>query len=270
MNTGTSAAMRNYMVPASGQTHGVTFEGPVPAQPTLIDWRQYTIDNAPFQPQGVLIDNTQGTAPLIITFPVMGWTVTCPAGNQLQTSFPAANGQNCYVQGDGVNTVTMIFVDYPVLPSGTQVSVSGTVQVNIASPNPLPVQPNINVAGVPYQFTLIPSASTFSTFNIPATNLSGNVAPTPNTNLKKLRVSITGEATLGAAAEIVVTVTLNGVTIFTDNVFVPAVAGTGAQLYSTELDFSNVALPVGAAGTLVTTLSAALATGVVRTQGWFA
>jgi hypothetical protein len=105
----------NFLVPAGGTTHAVTFNGTFSSVAQYIDWKQFTVDNFPFTPQGVFINNNAGTVPLVITINPIGWVITCPAGESLQTSFPAPNGQTCTITGDPVNPANVIFVDFPVL-----------------------------------------------------------------------------------------------------------------------------------------------------------
>lgn len=151
-------AAQNYLVPSSGGTHAIPISGVFAGQPFIIDWRQFNTDQFAFQPQGVFVDNSQGTGTLTIAVnppgvpggvPVLGWNISVPAGAQLSTQFPAPNGQIWSITGLG--QATIIAVDFPVLPNGNAVTVLGTANVNIVSPNPLPVQPTVNVAGAPYQ-----------------------------------------------------------------------------------------------------------------------
>lgn len=110
-------AVRNLLVPSQGTPHAVEFTGGFTGTPFPIDWRQYAIDNSPFQPQGVHIDNTSGTAPLSITFMPTGWTVTAKAGQQRSANFPSVNGGTCQIVGDpSAQNTKVVFVDYPVFP----------------------------------------------------------------------------------------------------------------------------------------------------------
>lgn len=105
----------NFLVPAGGTTHAVGFQGGFTAVPYAIDWRQFTIDAFPFQPQGVYIDNTNGTAPCVVTIEPIGYNISCPAGQSIARSFPAPNGQTAQIVGDPTSQdVNVIFVDYPV------------------------------------------------------------------------------------------------------------------------------------------------------------
>jgi len=112
-------ATTNFLVPAGGTTHAVGFQGGFTAQPFLIDWRQFTVDAFPFQPQGVYVDNTAGTTPLTITIQPIGYNLIVAAGTSAARSFPAPNGQTCTIIGDpAATTNSVIFVDYPVFERG--------------------------------------------------------------------------------------------------------------------------------------------------------
>jgi hypothetical protein len=268
MNPGSGAVqnLRNFMVPASGGGHGVPVYGTFSAQPYAIDWRQFSIDNFPFQPQSAWVDNSQGTGDLVINIQPLNWNVTVPAGSVQSVNFPAPNGQSCTITGDGFALV--IFSDLPVMPNGSVVQVDGTVQVNIAGPDPLPTEPTVNAGGTPYQNTEVP---------VVATPLLGSIAPaatsvtlTPavaNQFMRKCIVVIPGDATLAAAAEDIVSIILNGVTVYAEHVYIPAVASGQRQVI--ELDTAKIGL-AAAAGDLEVTLGTALATGTVSVNALFA
>lgn len=257
----------NYLVPSSGRTHAVPVQGNFSAQAYPIDWGQFRNDNFPFQPQGVFIDNSQGTGTLTIQILNGGingptfWQVTCPAGAFKSANFPAPNGQACNITGNGQATV--IFVDFPVLPDAGAVTVENTVNVNIASPNPLPVSPTVNAAGTPYQNTEVPAlASTLYSGAITGATKTATLIPgTANLYLRKLIMSFTGNAAMAAAGNNLLTVTVNGITVYEENVFLPGAAGAVAgSLYKIILDWEKVGIYC-AAGNVVVTLGTALSSG---------
>src|SRR3989304_1387599 len=110
----TSNNTTNYLVPAAGGTHSVSFKEIFSSSPDFIDWRQFAIDNYPFIPQGVFVDNSAGLSPLVINFQPLNYNVTCPAGGIGQYQFPSVDGQSSSITGGGQASV--IFVDFPVLP----------------------------------------------------------------------------------------------------------------------------------------------------------
>ena len=64
-----------------------------------------------------------------------------------------------------------------------------------------------------------------------------------------------------------ITATLNGTQIYKESVYIPAAAGWAG--WSKVLDFEKIGLPVGAAGSLVVTVSTALATGLMDVNAYF-
>ncbi len=259
----------NYLVPSSGKTHFVSYGGVFSATPYPIDWRQYSLNNFPFQPQGAFIDNTQGTGPLTINIQPIDFNVVVPAGVGAQVQFPAPEGQSMKITGTGQATV--VFVDFPVLPNSGLVDIGNTVNIVIAGISAgvsLPVVPSVNSQGVPYQVQQIPAAS-FSTHTSGTT--SGTVTPaTPDLNLRKLTISITENAAQAAAGVNQLTVTLNGTQIFSEGVYIPAAGGGNAGLaYHRDLPFDS-AQQYAAAGALVWSLASPLTAGQVDVNGYFA
>lgn len=264
----------NYLVPAGGATHAIPVSGVFGGVAEIVDWAQYSIDAFPFQPQGAFIDNSAGAGALVIQIltgvnGVVFWTVTVPAGAVQAVSFPAPNGQAASITGDG--QATIIFVDFPVLPSGTDVTVSNTVSVDIVSPNPVPVQPTVNSGGVPYANTEVPVAVTafFNNAITGAVLTSGNITPAANTYLRKLVLTLTGNTTLAAAGLNLITATLNGTVVFEEKVYIPAAATNLAEYWTRTLDFAKLGLNAGAAGSLVVTVGTALATGELDINAYF-
>lgn len=266
----------NYMVPSNGQTHAVVLQGQFSNVPYLMDWRQFAIDNEKIQPQGAFIDNTAGTVPLVITVLPINYPVVCPAGMTLQAQFPAPNGQTMQITGDPANTATIIFVDFPVLPSSTQAQVTNTVNTNIESVNPavvIRVDPNPMAAGntLPYRDQEYVPVAEYHALAITGAALTANVVPAiPNQNLRKLRVYVTGDAAMAAAGLNTLTVTLNGAQIFTRKFYLPAAAPATPGLGFTlcDLDADNIGL-AAAAGNLTVTIATALSVGQLDVDSYF-
>lgn len=270
MNSNTFSTT-NYMVPSSGSSHCVQISGVFSAVPFFQDWRQFQIDNFPFQPQGAFIDNTQGTEPLKITIGPIGYTVTCPAGVISQVQFPAPNGQTCNITGAG--QASIYFVDFPVLPNSGLVDVGNTVNVNLLSSQSgfnLPVLVPLNSpGGIPYQVNQIPQTPTYIRGTITsATSLT--IAAPALQNLRKLRIDLTENATLAAAGITTLTASLNGVVIATKGIYLPAnVNGNIGITDVFKCDFDTIAFNSGASGSLVVSLSTALASGQVNVGAYF-
>src|SRR5690242_20481635 len=216
----------NYLVPAAGTTHAIGFGGRFSAVPYAIDWRQWKIDNFPFQPQGVYIDNSKGTVDLTITILPIGYSITCPAGGRRAASFPAPNGQTATITGDPANDAVVTFVDYPVFDDNPNVTY--TFQPTASGGLPLRVQE--------YAAT---GEALNGTLNAGATTLTLTPA-TANQILRKAIIDISGNATLGAAGAITVTLSVNGVDVFERDIYVPAAASNSFGATLADLDFSDV------------------------------
>jgi hypothetical protein len=255
----------NYLVPSSGRTQAVEVAGVFSGQAYEVDWRQYNVDSDQgFQPQGVFIDNTAGVGPLTVNIQPINWNVICAAGTQIASNFPAPNGQQTYITGNGQATV--VFVNFPVLPSAGAVTIQGG-SVGISG-QPIQTSPAVNSGGSPYQVQEIPVTATavFNNAITGATTSSGNIAPgAANQYLRKLCLRLTGNVSLAAAGLNVITATLNGTQIWKGSVYIPAAAGTAAEYWKEELDFTSddIGLNFGA-GDLVVTVGTALATGALE------
>lgn len=103
----------NYLVPAAGTTSAFSCQGVV-ASSTALDFSQVTSNSgSPFNPSGVVIDNTTGTEIVTVTVQQTGFTISCPVGAQMGIQYPAPAGHTVLVTANGAN---LAFVDYPVIP----------------------------------------------------------------------------------------------------------------------------------------------------------
>lgn len=103
----------NYLVPAAGTTSGWSAANVVAAN-TSVDFGQVAANSGiPFNPSGVVIDNTNGTVPVVITIQQTGFNITCPVGKQMGLQFPAPANVTAIITANGAN---IAFVDFPVLP----------------------------------------------------------------------------------------------------------------------------------------------------------
>lgn len=257
---------QNYIVPSSGGTHLVPVAGVFGGTPFVIDWRQFSIDQFPFQPQGCYIDNSQGTGDLQVVISPIGFVIDAPAGSRVSSSFPAPNGQSASITGNGQASV--VFVDYPVLPNAGVVVVSGTVNVDVIGPNPLPVSMPVNVGGVPYQVTEAALVAQTAGILIAAGQVTANVAPpTANSNLRKFAIAVSGTCTKAAAGENNVFLTVNGNVIFEEFFQVPATATPGL-LYNKIVDLGSLGFNVGSVNAVLT-IGSAMLTGSVIANLYF-
>ena len=257
----------NYLVPSAGSTTCVKLTPILSVTPTLVDWRQFKLDNKNFQPQGVFIDNTLGASDVTITINPIGYNIVCKAGQSKEAQFPAPNGQTASLVGNGV--ANLIFVDYPVLPSGSLVTIDGTPTVNIGN-TPLPVSVPISVSGAPYLVNLEPLAASAVQYTITGAAVSGTATPTANTNMRYLQITASEDASLAAAGIVTVTVTLNGTQVYQEGIYLPASAGSIiGKTDIARIPFESIAFNAGVAGALVTTISTALATGQIDVNAYF-
>jgi hypothetical protein len=157
-------------------------------------------------------------------------------------------------------------VDYPVLASGTGVNILNVPAVTISGT--VDVQPPATAPGaLPYQVQEIA---------LPAQAMAGIIAPAatsltltpalPNKNLIKARIAFSDNSDVAASVEITLKLTLNGILIFSEIVYIP---GSGlVNAYIIDADFSAVGLNAGA-GSLVTTISTALTVGKISVNAYF-
>lgn len=107
----------NYLIPPVGGPRAYVQAGELSATPLFIDFRETAggaIDAQPFRPNGVFIDNTQGTGDLIIELLEIQYRVRCLAGQSLNAQLPAPI--NCTFNVTGEGQATICFVDFPVFP----------------------------------------------------------------------------------------------------------------------------------------------------------
>lgn len=115
-NSGTLQNTYNYLVPAAGTTRGyrVTKEF-APGQIEHCDFRNMALDGVSFVPTGVLIDNTRGIDNCVVTILEYSWRIVIPAGQFAHMPYPAPYNQTATIEGNAPE-LTVVFVDYPVIP----------------------------------------------------------------------------------------------------------------------------------------------------------
>jgi hypothetical protein len=255
VSTPIKQSTNNYMVPASGGTHAVAFTDLLSGTPTLYDFRQFTLDNFPFVPQGAYVDNTANDSPVTFTFDPIGLNISVPAQSFAAFNFPAPKGLTVNATGGG--NVTTVWVDYPVLPQ-VYYGNSASQPVNV---------PAAPLAGA-YLNRVIPSA-VFEAKNarITGAGTSAVVTPANAANLRKLLLDISADSAMAAAGENTVTVTVNGVAVAVFHVVLPAAAGTSAQ-WSKTIDFDNVA-PNSAGAAVTVSVSTAFSAGGLDVNAFY-
>lgn len=143
----------NYLVPAAGTTRSYRVtQNFAPGDIKHCDFRNMALDGVSFVPSGVLVDNTRGTGDCVITIIEFAWRIVVPAGTMINMPYPAPYNQTATIEGEG--DITVVFVDYPVIPfiSGSGGGVmSGVTRVlagdNISVDNTDPAFPIISATG---------------------------------------------------------------------------------------------------------------------------
>lgn len=239
---------KNYLIPSSGETHAVNINGIFSAVPFFVDWRQFSIDNFPFIAQGVFVDNTNGTSNLIINFQPINYNLVCPAGTVGQYQFPSVDNQTCTITGNGA--ASLVFVDFPVLPNAGVTEIGNTVNVDVVSPNPLPVS-----VGQILSVQKTPFIGTYFYGSITGVAKSVSIATTGN--IRRIIIALSQNGGLAAAASNMLLISVNGSNIYEENIYMQ----TTNNNYYRELNFSEVVFNSGTG--LTVSLVSALATGIL-------
>lgn len=122
MSNKATFTLTNLFIPASGNVQAINVEGPFSNVEETIDWRQFTIDSFPFNPQGVFLDNVAGTQNLEVVISPIQWKIVCKPGEQRACNFPSPQGSSVSIKGDPNNaSARVVFVNFPVFPDSWRV-----------------------------------------------------------------------------------------------------------------------------------------------------
>lgn len=261
----TAYATRNLLVPAAGTTRCVVSSGTASANPIYVSFGNVDFEGQPFSPQAAIVDNTGSSSAVSIKILPIGYTIVVPAGVVQSVQFPAPAGLSAAITGGG--NFLVYWVDYPIFPNNSVVQVSGgTVQATLAPGSTVAI-PQTTGTG-PYLQTQVPTTATLGAASI-TTATTATIATVVGANLRRLRISISGDASLAAAGRTTITVTNNaGATITKFSIFVPGTAGTTQALLLDHLDVFD-ASDMSADTSVTITLSTALATGQLDFQIWY-
>lgn len=171
----TTSPTRNFLVPADGSTHCVRTDFTLaPGVAQVFSWKTFSLDNFKFYPQGAYVDNTAGTADVLVTVNPIGYTFRIPAGSNKSVQYPApAADQTISITGNG--NVRVFWVDYPTFPD------VDLQALNFSGSSPLPVtvgnSPVVQVAqlaigNVPYASLAASAIRTSNTYVIAVTNVA--------------------------------------------------------------------------------------------------
>lgn len=157
---------RNFLIPANGNTNAVKTEGVATSQVEYIRWADFSVDNFKFYPQGAYVDNSAGTADLVLNIKPIGYVIRIAAGATRAISYPAPS-QYQIIEITGTGAYSIIWVDYPVFPDNP-----------IGGPGSAPIDVRIDPATLPLATTGTPlssAATPYQTTNLPFVNSGGSV-----------------------------------------------------------------------------------------------
>jgi hypothetical protein len=236
-----------FSVPAIADcVYSVTFSAGAAGGDVRID-----LVNFPLIPQSYsIVSATGGDIVSVTNFPA-----TQPVSGTVSVgNFPATQAVDGAVSVDNFPATQPISGQVSLLQGTTDLSVTNPIFAQITNTD----------------LVVAPSSASLVSGVVSASGSTTVGTPIANTNLRGLTVSLTGNASQATAGVLTVTLALDAVTVAVLSFFVPATAGNIISGIEHFRDFSDVSFPVGSAGTLTCELSAALATGVINVNGYFA
>ncbi len=116
-------------------------------------------------------------------------------------------------------------------------------------------------------------SSALQFFSASLTGTGGSVvgpASEPNA-LRRVRLTLSGDAAIAAAGEQTIEITYNGIAVFEDTIYMLAAGADNAALwYEADIDLGSLGVhSTVASADLTLTLGTALTAGVARLSGWF-
>ncbi len=154
-------------------------------------------------------------------------------------------------------------------PTTQSVSVSGTASVSDTTLAAL-VSDTQTTSGLTVHSTQYARPATLVSGSASASGSTTIGTPPASSNLRKLVIDLSANATMATTGENTLTIELDGKTIFSVSASIPSTAiGLAALLYTRDLDFSTIAFNTGSAGSLTASLETALATGSFNINAYF-
>ena len=270
----------NYLVPADGTTHEVSFSGIlVSGQDYDIDWHSFIQNNFPFRPQGAKIQNPS-SAPVVLANPSTGETSTCPPESSRWVSFTSTAHMKQTLSGAG--NVTVIFVDYPVIETapvssdGTPIapSLGDTVTITGSLPAGENTIGAVGIVGaLPAGSNTIgnvgiaPGALTSYSASTSASGITTLWTPTAGQSLRQAVITLSNGATLAAAGELTMTLKQGSNTIAEMAAYLATTPGVVSQNYT--FDFGNNGFLSASGNPVTLELSSALATSAIYVNGYY-
>ncbi len=167
---------------------------------------------------------------------------------------PVALTYGTGVTGQNIPASPVTVTNGPSTLVPTSISANGAVVSNTA---PLPSE-------------ILPQSATLVTGSATAAGATTIGTPPASSNLRDLVIDVSENATQTTAGEDTLVVALNGVTVYSTSVYVPAAPLTSSGILShIDIGFDGTAFNTGSAGTLTVTLGTALATGNVQVNAYF-
>lgn len=286
----------NYLVPADGTTHEVSFTGTLVADVDYdIDWHSFIQNNFPFRPQGAKIQNPS-SAPVVLANPSTSETSTCPPESSRWVSFTSTAHMKQTLSGAG--NVTVIFVDYPVIEtapvssdgtpiapsSGDAVTITGALPAGTNTIGDVGIVGSIpagsNLMGLVNISAELPSgtntigdvgiAPVALTSQSASTSASGSTTlwtPTAGQSLRQAIINVSHGATLAAAGELTLTLKQGANVIAEMQTYLSTSPQFATQNYPFNFGPNGF---LSASGNPVTLeLSSALATGAIYVNGYY-
>lgn len=94
--------------------------------------------------------------------------------------------------------------------------------------------------------------------------------PPPNSDLRMIVIGVTEQATTGTAGEYPISIHLNSVEFYTENIYLGGTGGGNAgTLFEQTLMFHSLNLSSGASGSLEVELTNALTSGKIQINAYF-
>ncbi len=261
--------LTNLQAPADGRTHQIIWNSTLPGGLDEQNFSSVGQYYSNFRPQGCRLDATLATGPVKILETNSGFFQVVDAKMVETFMVPGVPVPNYVLTGNAGDVVAVTFYDFPVFHSANgSTNVAQAVTVNN---NPLDVSVPASVAGTPYAVQAVPLPPKLIFGSATVVGATALTAPPASVNLRKLRVTISGDATLAAAGEQTLSVTLAGVVVWQDVLWLPLTAQVeNGLIYKADIPFPDIAYNTTAAPTFGITLGTALATGKVNVAGWFA
>lgn len=255
----TTFELTNLTAPASGKTRAFRLSviTPVGGGTTTVNLLSYIQSIGSFRPQSMTIDNSKNAYSITVSETTFGWTRIINPGQLVTFNYPAVADQIFTFIATSQVTFTVTLYDYPAFPEDLFNNSVGSGSQNVSVTNtpllvslPLPYTSNKTV----YEANILNNIASATL----AVGSAGLV-----TYCLGYDFSVSGNASLAAAAENLFTLEVGTQIIGKENLYIPAVAGTGgliAPVVIKRFDYPFL-ISLGTTPTLTLTSASALVTG---------